>query len=233
MIRLYINTPFSENTPLLTSDKHHHYLRTVMRLNNNDTIHIFNGVQGLWAATLDTTHKKRTTLLPQCQLQAQTTPPTLILCPAIIKKENMDLIIQKSTELGATHIIPLITQRTVVRQFNQERATLIATEAAEQCERLTIPTIYTPTKLSDIIPLLPQGATPIFLAERMPTTAKIARNITPAFITGPEGGFTESEITFLQSQPTAHPLHLPHTILRAETAAIAILSCWQFNVFNN
>lgn len=229
MIRLYTPHPLVESERVPLTEKQIHYLMRVMRLSEGSSVLAFNGADGEWACVLESTSKKAAFLNPRQQTRTQQTEESCFLYMALIKKENMDLVIQKATELGVTKIIPLLTERTVVRGFNQERATLIAIEAAEQSERLCVPSIETPVALSQITRHIPPKTTLFYLAERAKANTPLTTPVQfPAFLIGPEGGFTPAENQFLTQLPFVQTIHLGHTILRAETAALAALACWQF-----
>ena len=133
-----------------------------------------------------------------------------------------DLSGLKATELGATRIAPLLTARTQAGHVNLDRLHAIAIEAAEQCERLTIPAIAAPEKLDRFLLSWPKDA---------PLTAAIERGAEsplrrPAqgLVVGPEGGFTPAELDLLRRCPFVVPASLGPRILRAETACIAGLA---------
>ncbi len=231
MIRLCVTSSLAAEKAVTLDDKQIHYVLHVMRLSAGDSISLFNGRDGEWTAEIQTLTKKQGILIPTTQTKPQTTDKKVILCPALIKKENMDFVLQKATELGVTDIWPIVTDRTVVRQLNRERAGALLREAAEQCERLTVPIIKEPQPLRQVLADLPRDIIPVFLSERGETSAPIPPDKTVAFFVGPEGGFTPAEITLLATAPNSIFCHLGHTILRAETASIAILSCYQFHIF--
>lgn len=232
MIRLFTEEKLFENQTIILPEKQAHYVRNVMRLKEGENIALFNGIDGEWLSHVFYEGKKQIRLVVQEQIRQQEDLSKVILCFAIIKKENVDLILQKATELGVTEIYPMITDRTVVRGFNMERAKLILTEAAEQCERLSVPILYEPMKLSAVLKSLPTEYTPIYLAERSETTQKLSQDIIPAFLIGPEGGFSSTENQLLLKHQNIKTVHLGQTILRAETAALAVLSAWQFRLFD-
>lgn len=233
MIRLFVEEKLEPDLTLSLDDKKSHYLMHVMRCSDGDEILLFNGKDGEFRAKINQIAKKKYVchMLEQTKKQQKTKP--CILCPAIIKKENMDIVLQKATELGVSDIFPIITERTVVRHFNLERAKLIVAEASEQSERLDCPMVHEPVYLYDLFQKLPQDVTLFFLSERGQSDLKKQTVQTPAFLIGPEGGFTEKEVSYLLEQSCVSSIHLGTTILRAETASIAILSCWQYrDTFN-
>ena len=225
MIRLYLTDSLSPNKNLSLSEFHIHYLLHVMRRHTGDIISVFNGKDGEWSALISKLDKKSGTLSLQTQTRTQTETIPLILCPALIKKENMDLVIQKATELGVSDIYPLLTDRTVIGKLNLERAQSLAIEASEQSERLSVPTIHTPLKLIDFLNQH-RDLTPVCLSERGET------NLSPspkpfAFCIGPEGGWTPAELESFKHYHASF-WHLGNTILRAETASIVALACASF-----
>lgn len=232
MIRLFISAPLSECQPFSLDEKQSHYLIHVMRCRVDDRIVLFNGQDGEWMAILKEVSKKSVVVVPTELLRPQTSDKSVILCPALIKKENFDFVLQKATELGVTEIHPILTQRTIVRQLNIGRAEAIVREAAEQCERLSVPTVFEPVTLSQMISDLPSEVRIVYLSERGVSSASIPSDETVAFVIGPEGGFTPDEVGMFSRQKGSISCHLGKTILRAETAAIAILSCYSFRIFD-
>ena len=225
MIRLFVDCPLSANVQVTLDNKKQHYLLHVMRCKEDDFILCFNGQDGEWRCRLKTS-KKQAALIAIEQARPQVTSPFCALCPALIKKDNMDLVLQKATELGITDIYPIISDRTVHAHFNRAHAQSVVQEAAEQCERITLPIIHEPTALKQLVKLLPKTCTNYYLAERATQTNTLPQKGDLAFFVGPEGGWTPQEIAFFEKN-AFHPLHLSVGILRAETASIAILSCWQ------
>ncbi len=229
MIRLWVNSPLFSGSIISLEERQKHYLLNVMRQKKGDFCLCFNGHDGEWECQIDFLEKKGGQLTSIHQTRPQ---PSLkkecILCPALIKKNEMDLVFQKATELGVTKIIPVLTERTVVRQLNLERAHFILMEAAEQCERLDLPILLPPTPLKDLPKILSHGETLVYLSERHSPTGPLKNITIPAFLIGPEGGFTQQEQAFLTQLPNHLVCHLGETILKAETAALSIISCWQF-----
>ena len=226
MIRLFTTYFLTANTSVSLTENQHHYLLHVMRLQAGDPVLLFNGTDGEWQANITVLSKKEGLLSVQHQTRPQSTPRSLILCPALIKKEPMDWVFQKATELGVTAIYPLITERTVVSRLNLDRARLIVTEAAEQSERLSVPVLFDPMRPADLFRHLPGDVQPICLTERGETTFQSSLK-SPAILIGPEGGWSPAELELFHRSEVAF-WHLGDTILRAETAALAALACCQF-----
>ena len=227
MIRLFVPDSLCSHSPVTLSPDAVHYLFHVMRLQPGDLFSAFNGRDGEWTVRLKSLNKKEGVFLPESQTKKQQNPPRLVLCPALIKKDPMDFILQKATEIGVTAIYPLITERTVVSRLNMDRARAILSEAAEQSERLTVPEVFEPASPDAVLKSLPTDVIPVCLAERQ-TTDFQPTGIKPyALFIGPEGGWTPTESDLFQKAGVSF-WHLGDTILRAETAAIAALACCRF-----
>ena len=231
MIRLFVPSDLSASAHISLSADQVHYLLHVMRRQVGDSLILFNGRDGEWLGSIISLDKKGGVLEIKEQQRPQPPARSLILCPALIKKEPFDFVLQKATELGVSDIFPLITDRTVVHHLNTNRAGAILTEAAEQSERLTVPTLHNPAQLTDILSHLPKGTVPVCLSERGQTSAPLKANSSYAFFIGPEGGWTPTELSLFE-QNNAVFWHLGDTILRAETASLAALACYQFCVVN-
>ncbi len=212
------------------SEAQSHYLANVMRRSVGDEVKLFNGQDGEWLARIATLTRKSATFQPIERLRVQTIEPDCWLCFALLKRHKSDLAVEKATELGASVIQPIITERTQTDHVNLERLRAIAVEAAEQCERLAVPEIRDPKTLAQLLAAWPSDRH-LFIADER-RTGKLARPpadaLQPiALMTGPEGGFTERELDGI----AAHPLvtrtsrvSLGARILRAETAVIAGLA---------
>ncbi|MBR6411779.1 MAG: 16S rRNA (uracil(1498)-N(3))-methyltransferase [Alphaproteobacteria bacterium] len=226
MIRIFANTPLGIQKTVELAENQVHYLLHVMRQKEGDKLILFNGVDGEWQSVIGVLNKKRGSVQTEKQLRPQEAESRIILCPALIKKENMDLVLQKATELGVSEIFPLVTERTVVAKLNLVRAQSIVTEAAEQCERLTVPVVHEPVKLAELWSVLPTEIQVVCLAERGKSMGKIKGDFVPALCVGPEGGWTDKELALFERKG-AKFWHFGHTILRAETASIVALACFQ------
>jgi 16S rRNA (uracil1498-N3)-methyltransferase len=114
--------------------------------------------------------------------------------------------------------------RTNTGRINEERLTAIATEAAEQSERLTIPALHTPRRLFDVLGDWDPARTLAAALERVPGLPPCGAAPAGALLTGPEGGFTPDELDVMRATPFIQPVSLGPRILRAETAALAGLA---------
>ena len=206
-----------------------HYLARVMRVAPGDIVILCNDATGEWAARVTDAGKRDVVLEVAEMLRPREAVPDLWLCPALLKKDRFDLILEKATELGAARIQPLVTRRCVADKLNLERARAITTEAAEQCARTALPGLAEPVKLDALLAGWPEGRTLFFADENggEPATAAFKAHKGPAAIlTGPEGGFDEAERAAIRAHSAARPVTLGPRILRGETAAIAALAAW-------
>lgn len=207
---------------------HLHYLRNVLRKEAGDKIRIFNGHDGEWIAALEYQGKKAGNAVAERCIKPQTkrTRKThLYFSP--IKKNRMDMLIEKAVELGVTDLHPMIMARSVMRKVNTERVSAQIIEAAEQSERLDLPTLHDVVNFDSFL-TGGDGRPPTYACvERDENTHKLSAcdfNADIAFVIGPEGGFDKEEITHLKGLDHITLVSLGEDILRAETAAIACLS---------
>ena len=204
-----------------------HYLGTVLRCGANDPVRLFNGRDGEWQARIGELRRDRVTFVAEALLRPQQPDPDLWLVFALLKRDATDLVVQKATELGASALRPIITERTNAARVNESRLTAIATEAAEQCERLTIPVLHPPTRLPDLLAAWPSGRTLYAAIERANAARPAPATQPAALLVGPEGGFTPAELEATLRHPFVTPVSLGPRILRAETACVAGLALLQ------
>lgn len=206
-----------------------HYLGRVMRMGQGDVVILCDNLTGEWAACVSQTGKRAIHLDVTEHLRGREEVPDLWLCPALIKKDRFDMVLEKATELGVARISPLITRRCVADKLNADRARTIVTEAAEQCARTALPPVDAPVKLDAYLRSMPDDRT-LFFADELggePAARAFAAKAPPAAILiGPEGGFDDTERALIREHPNAKPISLGPRILRAETAAIAAIALW-------
>ncbi|MFC7690143.1 RsmE family RNA methyltransferase [Paeniroseomonas aquatica] len=119
-----------------------------MRRAAGDAVVLFNGRDGEWQASIASLRKDRCTLRPEAQTRPQATQPDCRLLVAALKRDALEWVVEKATELGIGLIQPVFTRRSVAGRVNTARLATIAQEAAEQSERLTLPRIAEPLALS-------------------------------------------------------------------------------------
>jgi len=225
--RLYVPAALAAGTNVAATPAQAHYLGTVLRCGPNDPVHLFNGQDGEWHARIAELRRDRATLAVETQRRQQEPDPDLWLAFAVLKRDATDLVVQKGTELGASALWPIFTERTNAARLNETRLTAVATEAAEQCERLTIPVLHPPRRLPDLLATWPPGRTLYAAIERSNTTKPPPTSKPAGLLVGPEGGFTPAELDAMLRHPFVTVVSLGPRILRAETACIAGLALLQ------
>jgi 16S rRNA (uracil1498-N3)-methyltransferase len=206
-----------------------HYLLRVMRVGVGDAVILCDDASGEWAARA--THAGKRDLAVTCEilLRAREAVPDFTLCAALLKKDRFDLVLEKACELGVARIQPVITRRCVADKLNMERARTLLTEAAEQCARTALPVLAEPVKLDALLKgWQPERA--LFFADETGgalAVATFAAHRGPAAVlTGPEGGFDDTERAAIRALSQAHAITLGPRILRGETAAIVATALW-------
>ncbi|MGH7000283.1 MAG: RsmE family RNA methyltransferase, partial [Stellaceae bacterium] len=144
----------------------------------------------------------------------------------------VDYLVEKATELGVAELHPVITARTIASHVNLGRLRANTIEAAEQSERLTVPVLHEPVTLEALIADWPRGRRLVFCDEtgQSPPIATALKDIAGApcaVLTGPEGGFADSELDLLRGLPFVCAVGLGPRVLRADTAALAALAVVQ------
>jgi 16S rRNA (uracil1498-N3)-methyltransferase len=224
--RLYTPQKLERDTPIVLSDAQNHYLRSVIRLSEGDPIRLFNGADGEWAARLLELSKKQCRAAPFELLKPQPPEiPRVHLLFAPFKKHRMDVMIEKSVELGVTDLHPVLTARTEIRTLNEDRLRAQITEASEQCERMDLPRLHSLQPLAQKLQSKDCPPTVLWGRERGEAVPLADVSIEHrAFLIGPEGGFDDRETTFLESQAHVKAISMGPQILRCETAALAALA---------
>jgi 16S rRNA (uracil1498-N3)-methyltransferase len=236
--RLYVDAPLAEGARVPLDQDQANYLRNVLRLEPGATVLVFNGREGEWRAELAPVSRKALTLAVTEQTRPQTEPSDLHYLFAPLKHARLDYMVQKAVEMGATRLVPVLTQHTQVERVNLGRMRANAIEAAEQCGILTIPEIQEPMRLARLIETWRPERMLVFCdedAEVKDPVAALGATRTDAWVgpmpvsvlVGPEGGFTPEERAALCELPNAVRLALGPRILRADTAAVAALTLVQ------
>ena len=227
--RLFVEQTLSEGQSIVIDGNPAHYLSRVMRIAPGDAVVLCDDATGEWATRVVDAGKRQVTLETVERLREREAVPDLWLCPALLKKDRFDLVLEKATELGVARIQPVLTRRCVADKLNLERARMITTEAAEQCGRTALPELAEVTKLDALLHDWPEDRTLFFADEDGGEHAADAfcyHDGPSAILIGPEGGFDDAERSAIRAHPQARPISLGPRILRGETAAIAALAVW-------
>ncbi|RAI60629.1 16S rRNA (uracil(1498)-N(3))-methyltransferase [Roseicella frigidaeris] len=230
--RLHLDQPLQAGREIPASPGQAHYLGGVLRRAAGDPVLLFNGADGEWAGRIASLRKDRCTLLPERQTRPQEPAPACRLLVAAVKRDAMDWMVEKATELGIGAIQPVLTRRSITDRVNLARLAAIAQEAAEQCERLTVPRLAPAAPLHAILEAW--DGTPLLVGDERrdsPPLAALAQGLPPggawAWLVGPEGGFERAELDDLRRRAFVSTASLGPRILRAETAAVAGLAVLQ------
>ncbi|MBX7513133.1 16S rRNA (uracil(1498)-N(3))-methyltransferase [Qipengyuania sp. GH38] len=227
--RLFVDTELSSDVTVQIEGNQAHYLTKVMRVSQGDAVILCDDVTGEWAAEVVEAGKRHVTLQPTHHQRPREPVPDFWLCPALLKKDRFDLVLEKATELGVDRIAPVVTRRCVADKLNLDRASTIVTEAAEQCARTALPQVAEPVKLDALLREWPEDRLLFFADEEggEPSADAFCYADGPAaLLTGPEGGFDDAEREAIRAHPNARPISLGPRILRGETAAIAGIAVW-------
>lgn len=224
-IRLFVTDALLPGAELPASPAQAHYLGNVMRRSVGDAVRLFNGRDGEWLARLVHLRRDQAVFQAEVQERPQAPEPDLWLAFAPLKRDTTHIVVEKATELGVSVLLPVMTARTNAERVNLPRLQAIATEAAEQCERLSVPEVRPPQRLEALLRDWPAERSLAVGMERV--EAAPIRAPAGGFLVGPEGGFTGGELDALHRHPFVTPVTLGPRILRAETAAIVGLALLQ------
>ncbi len=225
--RLFIDEELHASRAVHLAGPPAHYLLNVMRIKAGSPIKLFDDRSGEYLAVVSGLGKRDLTLTIERQLRIRETTPDLWLCQAMIKKDRFDCAAEKSCELGIARFVPVLTSRCVADKLKEGRLRAQMIEAAEQCERNSLPEIAPMAKLEALLKDWPPDRTLYFCDERggIPFGGTITTG-PAAILIGPEGGFTDAENAAIRAHPSAVAVSLGPRILRAETAAITAISVW-------
>jgi len=229
--RLYVEADLSPGKDIALSKEQAHYLINVLRKHEGDHIRVFNGRDGEWRAEIRSASKRSTALQVTKKLREPQTAPDIWLCFAPVRKHRNTFIIEKATELGVARLMPVVTKRTQFPKLKLGKMRLQIIEAAEQTERLDLPKADVPISLIEMLSGWDKKRTLIFADETgdAATAQEVLKDLKgpAAILIGPEGGFDPKERDMLRSKPYITPVSLGPRILRADTAALSLLTLWQ------
>jgi 16S rRNA (uracil1498-N3)-methyltransferase len=227
--RLFVHVPLTDGVPVLIEGPQAHYLARVMRVGAGDAVILCDDLTGEWACRVREAGKREVVVVPEVHSRPREAVPDFWLVAALLKKDRFDAVLEKATELGVARIQPVITRRCVADKLNGERARTIVVEAAEQCARTALPELELVMKLDLLLRDWNPHRTLFFADENggEPAAAAFTAHSGPAaLLTGPEGGFDDSERAAIRALPCAVPISLGPRILRGETAAISGVGVW-------
>ena len=223
-IRLFFKESLSLNLTAKLDKSQSHYVNKVMRVKVGEVFSLFNS-SGEWVAKILTITKSIVEFNITKQLRQKENAKDLWLAFSPIKSNYFNFMIQKATELGVTKFIPIIFDRTIVRKINKERLEKVIIEAAEQSNRINVPSIEEPQSLKDFLSNEKMDLifTDLNSQNKKIDLDKLTNNPTCVII-GPEGDFSEEEREKILSFKGVQPIKINENILRSETAVISALS---------
>ncbi len=232
-IRLYYRDTITSNSTSLLSKEHTHYVTNVMRLKRGSNINFFNK-EGEWLSEIVFLEKDRVEVKFLDKIKESLESSNFELAICLVKKNAMETILQKATELGISKIIPILSERAEVKELNYERANKIVIEATEQSNQFKPPEISKVIKLKDFINGLNTSKKLLFAdinSEENLKYEKIRGDKLKIILIGPEGDFSPSERELLLGNSNVIPFTISKNILRSDTAVISAISL--VNYINN
>ena len=243
-IRLYFSDKIQSDLVTYLNKNQSHYIKNVMRLKPGENISIFNSY-GEWNSKIESYEKGKAQIKIlnkvrghqryRKELLYKENEKKIWLAFAPIKQNPLNFMIQKATELGVQKLIPLICERSIVKNINTTRIKKIIIESSEQSNRLSIPEIKKIESLKNFLKIFPKNGYIIFCD--INTHEKNLKEILKkkiegpiCILVGPEGDFSETERQLIINLNQAYPLSLASNILRAETAAIAAIAIVNFQL---
>jgi len=233
-IRLYFSDKIQSNLSSHLTKEQTHYLKDVMRLKAGDKLSIFN-TQGEWNAVIESYDKNEAKIKIMEKVRDKNNENNIWLAFSPIKQNPLNFVIQKGTELGVQKFIPILSERTVVREINIERVKKIIVEASEQSNRISVPEINKPELLKNFLSQFPKNGSLIFcdINSNQNSLKNILTKIADGpicILIGPEGDFSENERKNIIDLNQTHSITLAKNILKAETAALSAITIVNYHL---
>lgn len=232
--RIHHPAPLVVDTQIQLETDATNHVANVLRLKANHPIVLFNGDGNEYSAELIEVQKRKVLVQVDAKLGISVESPLAIhLGQGVSRGDRMDLVLQKSTELGVAEITPLLTERCGVKldpqrwQKKLQQWQKILISACEQCGRNQLPKLNPPVQISEWL----QQSTPQLRLTLSPTAETQLRNLNVPkdgvrLLIGPEGGLTEQEV-YQSEENGFNSIKMGPRILRTETAAITVISALQ------
>jgi 16S rRNA (uracil1498-N3)-methyltransferase len=235
LTRVFIDAPLEPGSRVTLEGNAASHLTRVLRLRIGSSVTVFNGLGGEYSASIDKSHGGEVIVaIGEHRPIERESPFPLTLAQGVSRGERMDLVVQKATELGVSRLLPVLTERSVVRldaqqadrKSNHWRAIAIA--ACEQCGRNRLPEVAVPAGLREVLSEPAGDRARLLLspdaALRIEDVPRTVAGVT--VLIGPEGGLSDEEQADAQAAGFTS-VNLGPRVLRTETAAIAALTLQQ------
>ena len=230
-IRLFFKESLSDNLNLNLNKSQSHYISKVMRIKEGESFSLFND-SGEWEAKINEIKKGIVNFIIVKKLKNSENNSEIWLAFTPIKLNYLNFMIQKATELGVTKFIPILTERTVVRDLNSERLNKVIIEASEQSNRIKLPKLEKLIKFKDFIKLYKDNDIVFGDLNSTNDQIKINKDSPVCILIGPEGDFSENERKQILDLKNVKSLKINKNILRTETAAISMISIISFKILS-
>ena len=233
-IRLYFSDKIQSDLVAHLKREQSHYIKDVMRLKIGDSFSVFN-THGEWQAAVEKYEKKGARIKILHKQRDRDNEQNIWLAFTPIKQNPLNFIIQKGTELGVQKFIPILSERTMVKNINIERIKKIIIESAEQSNRISVPEINNLEPLKKFLSNFPKNGCLVFCDINCNTSdiknILLKKDLGPVCILiGPEGDFSEIERKLIINLDQTHSISLAKNILRAETAAVAAVTLINYHL---
>tara|TARA_Y100000817_G_scaffold93458_1_gene72781 strand:+ start:264 stop:968 length:705 start_codon:yes stop_codon:yes gene_type:complete len=230
-IRLFFKENLSDNLNSNLDKSQSHYISKVMRIKEGESFSLFND-SGEWEAKINEIKKGIVNFVIVKKLKNSENNSEIWLAFTPIKLNYLNFMIQKATELGVTKFIPILSERTMVRDLNSERLNKVIIEASEQSNRIKLPKLEKLVKFKDFIKLYKDTDIVFGDLNSSNDQIKINKDSPVCILIGPEGDFSENERKEILDLKNVKSLKINKNILRAETAAISIISIISFKILS-
>ena len=230
-IRLFYKENLSDNLNSNLDKSQSHYISKVMRIKEGESFSLFND-SGEWEAKINEIKKGIVNFIIVKKLKNSENNSEIWLAFTPIKLNYLNFMIQKATELGVTKFIPILSERTMVRDLNSERLNKVIIEASEQSNRIKLPKLEKLVKFKDFIKLYKDTDIVFGDLNSSNDQIKINKDSPVCILIGPEGDFSENERKEILELKNVKSLKINKNILRAETAAISIISIISFKILS-
>ena len=226
--RIYSTESLLENQTIKIIEDDFHYLKSVMRLRRSELFRMFNAVDGEYLVKVLEIGRSDLTIMVESFLRPVASVKQLSLAMCMIKSDRMIEAIKGAVQLGVTRIIPIISERTQHKQLSEDRVKRCILQAIEQSERFVLTELLPEISLFEFCSN--NNYEQIITAYESEISNKKILNINkikdnPVILVGPEGGFSDTEILMIKEFKNTQIVSLGNSVLRAETAAIAAISC--------